>query len=188
MIDWEQARRRLARSERGLEQALVADAQRVKRVWRERAARLARPPAEALSAVRPFLAFRLREETYALPLEELGEVIPNPACTPVPGAPAALAGVLNLRGQIRPVWDLARLLQLPEGESGDWVLLLRRPELGLRVGRAEQILHLRPEEFRVPLNAPPWVVGVSADALAWLDVQPLLQTAAPASSQERKES
>lgn len=59
------------------------------------------------------LLLPLGRDWYALPLVNVREVVPAPAVTPVPGAPAWLLGVANLRGQILPVLDTAHRLGLP---------------------------------------------------------------------------
>jgi purine-binding chemotaxis protein CheW len=51
-------------------------------------------------------------EEYALPVDCVLEVTEVGEVRPVPGAPAELLGVCNLRGQVLPVIDLARLLAL----------------------------------------------------------------------------
>ena len=51
-------------------------------------------------------------EQYALPVEAVTEVDELGDVTPVPGAPAEVAGVRNLRGQVIPVIDLAAMLEL----------------------------------------------------------------------------
>jgi len=50
------------------------------------------------------------EDWYALELDAVREVVPRPVVTPVPRAPAGVLGVLNLRGEVVPVLDTARLL------------------------------------------------------------------------------
>jgi chemotaxis signal transduction protein len=47
---------------------------------------------------------------YALGLAEICEVVRAPEVTPLPGAPAGVLGVLNLRGEVVPLLDTARLL------------------------------------------------------------------------------
>lgn len=53
---------------------------------------------------------RVGEEHYALPVEHVLEVAELGALEPVPGAPASVLGVRNLRGQVVPVLDAAALL------------------------------------------------------------------------------
>ena len=51
--------------------------------------------------------FRVGSESYAVPVEDVLEVAELGDLAPVPGAPAAVLGVRNLRGQVLPVVDLA---------------------------------------------------------------------------------
>lgn len=61
-------------------------------------------------ADRRYLTFRLAERLYALPAEEVSEVIRMPAVARVPQAPASLLGLANLRGSVLPVASLGGLL------------------------------------------------------------------------------
>jgi len=56
------------------------------------------------------LTFHLAQERYALDLEEVRNVLPAVAVTPLPEAPDIIAGVVNVRGQILPVADLRQRL------------------------------------------------------------------------------
>jgi chemotaxis protein histidine kinase CheA len=49
-------------------------------------------------------------DRYALELAAVREVVRAPDVTPLPGAPAAVLGVLNLRGEVVPLIDTATLL------------------------------------------------------------------------------
>jgi purine-binding chemotaxis protein CheW len=55
---------------------------------------------------------RVAGEQYALPVEQVTEVVELEALTEVPGAPDSLLGLRNLRGEILPVIDLASVLGL----------------------------------------------------------------------------
>jgi purine-binding chemotaxis protein CheW len=57
-------------------------------------------------------------EHYALPVEHVLEVIEPGELTPVPGAPAQVIGIGNVRGQVVPMLSLATLLGLAEEDSG----------------------------------------------------------------------
>lgn len=58
------------------------------------------------------LSIRVAQERYALPVQCVREVLRMSATSPVPGAPAVLLGLHNLRGRAIPVFDLAILLGL----------------------------------------------------------------------------
>ena len=61
------------------------------------------------------LLIPLGEDWYALELAAVREVLPLPDVTPVPGAPAAVHGLFNLRGTVLPLLDTASLLGLAPG-------------------------------------------------------------------------
>jgi purine-binding chemotaxis protein CheW len=58
---------------------------------------------------------RLGREHYAVPIENVLEVGELGALSAIPGAGSVVLGVRNLRGQVLPVFDLARVL----GIAGD---------------------------------------------------------------------
>ncbi len=65
---------------------------------------------------RRFLTFRLDERVYALPAEEVAEIIRTPAVARVPQGPASLMGMANLRGSVLPVASLRGLLGEAEAQ------------------------------------------------------------------------
>ena len=54
-----------------------------------------------------YLTFRLGEETFAMPILMIKEILEYPELTSVPLMAACVRGVLNLRGRVVPVVDLA---------------------------------------------------------------------------------
>src|SRR3981081_2950198 len=86
---------------------------------------------EALEA----LVFELGRELYALPANQVHEVRPLTLLTNLPGTPAFLAGLINVRGRIVPVIDLRPLLSLPtHGRSTSVALVAHRSgHIGLLV-------------------------------------------------------
>ena len=63
-----------------------------------------------MEARRRFCTFNLNQLWFGIPVERVQEVIASPAVTPVPLAPRAVAGLINLRGQIVTVIDPRRRL------------------------------------------------------------------------------
>ena len=55
----------------------------------------------------PYLAFRLAGEVYAIDILRIREIIEYTPPTTVPMMPSSLRGVINLRGAVVPVIDLA---------------------------------------------------------------------------------
>lgn len=54
--------------------------------------------------------FEVGPLTVAIDVAQLREVVRHRAATPLPGAPASIEGVIDLRGTLVPVVDLGRLL------------------------------------------------------------------------------
>ncbi len=86
------------------------------------------------------VVFRVAGERYAIPLEAVREVVvPQPPFARVPRAPEAVRGVMNLRGRVVAVVDLAQLVGLApqplRGGAGQ-VLILEHAKraLGFLIG------------------------------------------------------
>ena len=150
-IDWESVRSGLQLQQETLARSEVLDADRLERVYRDRAAAFAarREGVEEKNDAWPALVFRVGDQRYCCPLSALAEVLPWARCTAVPGANSSLLGVMNVRGEIRSVLDLARLLKINvAGErSRGYVLLARHAgrEVGLWVDEIEKIENVSPD-------------------------------------------
>jgi purine-binding chemotaxis protein CheW len=71
--------------------------------------------------------FFLAREQFAVPVEDVQEVLLSQPLTPVPLAPAQIVGLLNLRGAIMPAIDLRTRLGFPPltAESNQKFLVLK---------------------------------------------------------------
>jgi purine-binding chemotaxis protein CheW len=105
-----------------------------------------------------YLTFSLSEGEYAIAVLRVREIIEHEAVTRVPSTPAFVRGVINLRGSVVPVVDLARKFGLPpspvtkrtcivivevESESGRLVM-------GVLADAVNQVVEFRPEEIEAP--------------------------------------
>src|SRR5215208_5122775 len=54
-----------------------------------------------------YLSFTISGTDYGLPILAVKEILQHEETTSVPGAPASIRGVINVRGQVVPVLDLA---------------------------------------------------------------------------------
>ncbi|WP_269532605.1 chemotaxis protein CheW [Chitinimonas sp. BJYL2] len=100
-----------------------------------------------------YLTFRLGGEVYALEILHIKEIIEYGGLTEVPMMPRFLRGVINLRGAVVPVIDLAARFGRPATEIGkrscivivevqheeDWL------DLGIIVDAVDEVLDLPPE-------------------------------------------
>lgn len=180
-IHWEEIHRRLQTSEETLRRVLSEDAATIKSVYRERAVQLARPPKQKVADGTAALIFLIGGEHYALPLQELAEVLPFHGCTPVPGSSPLILGVIDLRGEIRPLINLARVLSAAASTDSGAVLVLRRP-IALKVDGIEDLREIRREEV-APAAPGKFAQVLTSGTLAVLDLEAVLSAVLP-----RKES
>jgi purine-binding chemotaxis protein CheW len=179
-IDWDGVRERLRASDAAVADTLSGNPERIALAYRSRAVWLANGETGPMSrsAGAAVLVFGLAQERYAIELQELAEVLPLPRRTRVPGASPEFWGVIHVRGELRIVVDLGRLLAPSEcagGESG-FVLMLRRPgrEIGLKVDRIADLCEIRPEELDTPVHQGNYLKGIASGTLALLSVDAVL--------------
>jgi purine-binding chemotaxis protein CheW len=91
------------------------------------------------------VVFRLGTEEFGVPIDSVQEIVRVPeTLTHVPKAPAAVEGVINLRGTVLPVVDLRRRLGLPTVERNDGqrivVFLIRGVRTGFIVDAVAEVL------------------------------------------------
>ena len=70
------------------------------------------------------LPFKLGDETYAIEVTDIQEVVENQPIFPVPGAPETIAGAIGFHGRIVPVVDLPQLLGFSAGPRAKRILVL----------------------------------------------------------------
>jgi purine-binding chemotaxis protein CheW len=179
-IDWDAAKRQLALAESALEKTLVADPARIDEVYRRRAARLADRHAVHAQTARAInvLVFSIAAERYGIPIGDLAEVLPPTRCTPVPRAAAEIVGVINLRGELRSVIDLRRLLSVPaaSAESAGSIVMIRTGggETGLKVGDLEKVHTIREDELASPEpggdGSNAYIKGLSPEKIIVLNI------------------
>jgi purine-binding chemotaxis protein CheW len=175
-IQWEEVHRRLQTNEKSLRESLTESPERIKTVFHQRAVQLAKEHAANKPASRgiPALIFRLAEERYAIALKELAEVLPFQGCTQVPGASAQFLGVINLRGELRPVIDLARVLSGNSSTNSGEVLVLRH-QAALKVDAVEDLREISSEELTPPIQGH-HIQALASGTLGLLDVETMLST------------
>ena len=77
---------------------------------------MAQPGEMQKDEVKQFVCFKLANEEYAIDIHCVQEVIRIPAITKVPQMPDFCLGIINIRGNVNPVFDLRRLFKLEEKE------------------------------------------------------------------------
>lgn len=86
--------------------------------------------------------FSIGEDTYAIPVELLTEIIISQKIFPVPTTPPHVLGVINLRGNIVPIVDIRPALSLPQqAVSGQIAIVKFGPIiLGILVDNVSEVV------------------------------------------------
>jgi len=82
----------------------------------------------------PFVVLSIAGEKFAVEISKVREIIRVPHVTWVPGAPEYVRGVINLRGSIVAVLDLAGILGMPQAEQDSQTRIIIVESSGLTVG------------------------------------------------------
>ena len=167
-IDWDAVKLRMAEAEALIGRSLEPDPVRIAELLHQRAV-----PTERV------LGFWLGDEHCGLEITTVAEIQPYQRCTPVPGQAAELLGVVNLRGRIRPVLDLAGMVgSKGTTAEGGYVLFLRTGsgEIGARVDRVEAVRSIRLDELTDVSRgsgqlASRFAKGITRDSLILLDAE-----------------
>ena len=152
---------------------------------RERARALARvvTPAGTDADALELVEFRLASERYAVETRHVHEVQVLRDLTPLPGTPAFMRGIVNLRGRIVPVIDLKRFFDLPEQGLTDLhrIIVVRGAELelGLLADVVTGVRKLARVDLQASLPtlspiAADYLLGVSAERVVVLDLERIL--------------
>lgn len=92
-----------------------------------------------------FVVFQLAKEEYALPIAKVKEIIRYSGATRIPGSPAYMEGIINLRGKVLPVVDLAtRFAMTADSAASRQALIVEAAEqdVGLVVDNVTEVLRL----------------------------------------------
>jgi len=75
--------------------------------------------------VQQYIGFRLHTGEYAIPITKVREIVNLPAVTNLPQSPAYLRGITNLRGNVIPLVNLKKLINvLDTGSGGSKVIVI----------------------------------------------------------------
>lgn len=115
-----------------------------------------------------YLTFRSREERFALPIGLVREIIEYGGVTPIPSMPAFIRGVINLRGHVVPVVDLACRFGQGQTSAGKrtCIVIMELEEngakvmLGLIVDGVDSVLDIPHSEIE---PAPRFGSGIRTD-------------------------
>jgi len=120
------------------------------------------------------LTFELDSRRHAFRADDVVQVVQMVEVAPLPGAPAIIEGIVNVRGTIVPVFDLRSRLGLParpiDPDQHLVILATGTRSSAVRVDAAEDFVSISDAEIAVSLvdsgvgASPRHVAGVAATA------------------------
>ncbi len=110
--------------------------------------------------IKSYLTFQLGEEIFACHVNKLLHILEIPDITDVPGAPAYMKGIIDLRGKVLPVIDTKVKMGMPPVEfTKDTCIVVMDINLdddsllvGVLVDKVLEVLEFNDEEILPPPN------------------------------------
>ena len=103
-----------------------------------------------------WVTFRLEQETYGINVMQVREVLRHSEIAPVPGAPAYVIGIINLRGNVVTVVDTRERFGLRSTEISDStrivILETEAQVVGIQVDAVAEVVYLRQSEIEPAPN------------------------------------
>jgi purine-binding chemotaxis protein CheW len=149
-----------------------------------------------IQAAVDIIAFRLHDQEFCVQTTTIREIRGWAPCTPIPHAPRELLGVMNLRGSVIPIIDLANKLGMPSTDGNERCAIVvaevHNTVVGLVVDKVSDILtvqgdNIQPVPEMAGVHNSRYVEGIitqGASMICFLnlsrifDAVPLLATAA----------
>ncbi|WP_421854290.1 chemotaxis protein CheW [Oricola sp.] len=132
------------------------------------------------------ISFRLGEQVYCVDIMVVREIRGWAPCTPMPHAPSHVLGVINLRGSVIPVIDVAVRIGLapanPTERSAIIVIDQGKKLVGLLVENVSDMITVKQSDLQpVPDVLPPSeralakaIVALDDQMICFLDPEPLI--------------
>ena len=113
---------------------------------------------EADQDIRQYLTFMIGGEEYAVSLLKVKEIIEYDTVTEIPKTPEWVRGVINLRGNVVPVIDLAVKFRLAPSVADKRTCIVitevqcegEATVMGVMADAVRQVIDLKPQDIEVP--------------------------------------
>lgn len=107
-----------------------------------------------MGTVEQLCTFYVAGQLFGVEVAQVQEVMRDYATTRIPLAPAPVAGLINLRGQIVPIVELRRCLSLPargpDTSAENIVLSTDAGAVSLRVDAVDDVITVSSDAFEAP--------------------------------------
>lgn len=116
-----------------------------------------------------FLTFRLHNAAYGVEITRIKEIIEYGGITRIPMTPPSIRGVINLRGNVVPVVDLAERLEVGRGEDvSRWTCVIITEmedegevmDIGFVVDTVEQVVGIHEDHIEA---TPSFGTGIKSE-------------------------
>jgi purine-binding chemotaxis protein CheW len=105
-----------------------------------------------------YLSFLLGGEAYAIGILRVREILEYQPATRVPQTPPSIRGVINLRGKVIPIVDLALKFGLPPTQPTKWTCIIvvetsiggETAVMGVLADSVSEVIDLHPGDIEVP--------------------------------------
>jgi purine-binding chemotaxis protein CheW len=105
-----------------------------------------------------YLSFFLGGEAYAIGILRVREILEHQPATRVPLTPPSIRGVINLRGKVIPIVDLAMKFGLPPTQTTQWTCIIvvetslggETAVMGVLADSVSEVIDLTPGDIEAP--------------------------------------
>lgn len=106
--------------------------------------------------MKTLLKFRVRDQVYSIPVEQVNEILRLPNLTPIPQSEEFVAGVFNFRGKMVAAVDLGSKFgfELKEADENTCVVVLENDEpnaknaLAFIADNVDQVVDIGEDDFK----------------------------------------
>lgn len=113
---------------------------------------------EGITDSTQFLTFNLADETFAVDITRVKEVLEYTEMTKVPRTPPFMCGVINLRGSVVPVVDMRQKFGMPKIERtvNTCIIIVevamdnQKTVLGAMADSVKEVMNLEPDQIEPP--------------------------------------
>ena len=184
-LDWAEVHRRLDALRQTIDHGWRLSGEDKREILRARAEALARAASRPANSEETLevVEFQLAHEHYGIQLSCVREVYPLKDLIPLPGTPAFILGITNVRGQVLSIIDIKRLFGLPEKELTDFNKIIILHESGMEIGvladavvgvKSVRIAEIQPSLPALTGIREDFLRGVTRESTVLLDAHKLL--------------
>lgn len=118
-----------------------------------------------------FVTFKISNESYAIDIMEVNEIVKLLEITPIPNAPDFVDGIITLRGEIIPIVDLNKRFNFApreyteEDELYRAIVIIRVQDMtiGILIDQVNRVIPIESNQIQAP---PQMISGIGAEYIS----------------------